>query len=512
MDTATQGRFSVLEIGDAVAASVTDKPAESVQGFSTARQGDFGNLLTSRNATQQNGVWHNALGLESTERHRHVSRIWQERGCRLFSSFLAGVEAAQLTKTDRTCAEKVVRLGANLTMLDGTPLTAHALKQVAKLGEVPHGTTEFFLARAEQYAIKAAHAEAAAKAAQDEGRYDEARTLARRTEGLRLKAEAARADLARHINDGLDERETDWASRTRKDGSTREARSFLVRYREQDGQQIARAILSERYGIIDNHDALRLVAECFPRESWENGDLLASHAEDDGDNVRLNLLVADYLKDDPDSRRGVGIVIRNSEVGGGSFGVLPFLFDAICLNGTIWGRRNSTIKVDQRHIGRVDLAELQEKVAVAVRHALSEGRDLLTAVRQARYIPLTVNQVRDERADLIIALSRQHGLSREKARAWALGYNEMVALEHAENRGFNPLNVGTLVDGLTRGAQQFNGEDRLEMETAAGAILAPKLGASEQSLNEFWQRHRERAAHEVTAALEQQYQLVTLTC
>lgn len=61
------------------------------------------------------------------------------------------------------------------------------------------------------------------------------------------------------------------------------------------------------------------------------------------------------------------------------------------------------------------------------------------------------------------------------------GYNIEIREKADEKTGF------AIVQGLTRGAQKFSGERRIEMETTAGNILTPSLIASPQIVKKTWQ-------------------------
>ena len=62
--------------------------------------------------------------------------------------------------------------------------------------------------------------------------------------------------LTNFLNDDLDRRHSDWTS------NGKEPRNFRIRLREDEaGDEYVRAIVSERYGVIDNQDALEMIVE-----------------------------------------------------------------------------------------------------------------------------------------------------------------------------------------------------------------------------------------------------------
>jgi hypothetical protein len=65
--------------------------------------------------------------------------------------------------------------------------------------------------------------------------------------------------------------------------------------------------------VLDNLDALEFIADALPSGSNLN-DALASHFFNNGDDIQGNILLPDYIKEQPDSDYGVGISFRNSEI------------------------------------------------------------------------------------------------------------------------------------------------------------------------------------------------------
>jgi hypothetical protein len=282
-------------------------------------------------------------------------------------------------------------------------------------------------------------------------------------------------ELVKFVNQELDRRETTW------NHSGKEPRDFRVRVRHDDeGNDVIRAIVSERYGVIDNADAMDMIVNSLPTLK----DALASHIHNDGDDIFGNVLLPDFMKSEPDSDYGVGIAFRNSEIRNSTFKISPFLFRAICLNGMIWGRQNSEITVNQRHMGKIDLNELQEQVTVAVKVALTQGNDLLTLMALSK-------QVKVENPLATIAmLARDNKMTIEQGKLWHKGYLDSLHEQHGDVHEKSAFGI---VNGLTRASQDFKGSTREQMETTASYILSPAIDSDLQAISKRWGMIGDRA-------------------
>ena len=424
----SDNRFDMLEIGDATPKAEPNKSVfQSAGGFqvregSTAKQDD-------------NGNWFNAIGLQSTETHRNVAKVWQDK-CLSLETFYDALKKQAEGKIDVEKPESAIRLLDATTLIDGTPLTKGGINSLRQFTDIPSSMITFM---------------------QERG-YDN--------------------ELVKFVNDELSRREAEWNNKGK------DAREFRVRTRkDDDGNQVARAIVSERYGVIDNLEAMEMIIDSLPSKSALK-EALASHLFNDGDDMYGNLLIPDNMKSEPDSDYGVGIAFRNSEIRNATFKVSPFLFRAICLNGMIWGRQDSSIKVNQRHMGKIDRAELSEQVRRAITVALTQGNDLLTLMGHAKQVE--VNNV----GNTIAQLARDNKLTGLQGKLWHKGYIDSLQEPSGhvhENTAFG------IVNGLTRSAKEYNGSTREQLETVASAILAPAIDADLQAISKRWGLISERA-------------------
>ena len=421
-------RFDMLEFGDEAPKTEPNKSVFTPAGGLQVREG-------STAKQDANGNWVNAIGLQSTATHRHVAKVWQDK-CVSLEKFYDVLKAQQVSKVDVVKPESAIRLKDSGTLLDGTPLTKSGMNSLRLFTDIPSSMISFM---------------------EERGYNDE---------------------LVRFVNDELNRRENEWQNKGK------DSREFRVRTRhDDDGNTVARAIVSERYGVIDNLEAMEMIIDALPTKDAIK-DALASHLHNDGDDMFGNLLLPDNIKSEPDSDYGVGIAFRNSEVRNSTFKVSPFLFRAICLNGMIWGRQNSDIRVNQRHMGNIDKRELREEVRRAIVVALSQGNDLLTLLGHSK-------QVEVKNPEQVIAqLSRDNKMTIAQGKLWHKGYLE--SLQETNGHAHDRTAFG-IVNGLTRSAQDYTGSTREQMETIASAIIAPAIDADLQAISKRWGLISERA-------------------
>ena len=434
-------RFGMLEFDDEVP---TPEPKPTI--FVPA-----GGLQVREGATAKqdaNGTWFNAIGLESSEAHRHVSKIWQDK-CTPLSDFIATVKKQAENKRDIVKPESEVRLKDANTLVDGMPLTDSGLNSLRMFTDIPSSMISFMKER----------------------EYNE--------------------ELTRIFNDELNHREEKWAN----DG--KEPRDFRIRIRhDDDGNDIIRAIVSEKYGVIDNYEAMEMIADALPSLK----DALASHISNDGDDIFGNVLLPDHMKSEPDSDYGVGIAFRNSEIRNATLKVSPFLFRAICLNGMIWGRSNSEITINQKHMGNINSAKIRKEIQHAVTVALTQGDSMLTLLGHSKKVKV------ENPLAVIAQLTRDQKMTTEQGRAWHRGYLDSL------DEGNGHLHENTafgVVNGLTRSAQFFKGATREQMETYSSYILSPSIDADLQSISKRWGRIADNAS-QLGEKIINQYQYVAV--
>jgi hypothetical protein len=430
---------SFLELDDA---PVKVEPNKSI--FTNA-----GGFQVAEGATAKqdaNGNWFNAIGLQSTATHRHVAKVWQDK-CTPLADFIDTVKSQSTHKEDLTTMESEIRLQDANTLVNGMPLTESGLNSLRMFTDIPSSMISFLKERG----------------------YDD--------------------DMVKYVNAELDRRESDW------NGKGKDAREFRLRVRHDDeGNDIIRAIVSERYGVIDNHEAMDIIADALPSLT----DALASHLFNDGDDIFGNILLPDYMKSEPDSDYGVGIAFKNSEIRNSTFRISPFLFRAICLYGRIWGRQDSSIKIHQKHLGNIDLEDLRLQVKNAVKVALTQGNDMLTLMNYAKQVKV------ENPLATIAVLARDNKMTIEQGKLWHKGYLDSLHERHGDVHEKSAFGI---INGLTRSAQDYNGATREQMETTASLILAPAIDSTLQEISKRWGTIGDRAKQMEQKTINQ-YQFV----
>lgn len=400
-----------------------------------------GMTVRGRTTIDKNGVYHNTLGFESSAQHSHVAKAWQDK-CIHFADFRDGVKADAQSKHDESRPLSWIHLDDSLRLPDDCAFTEFGLTTwTSKYTDLPTSTVDF------------------------------------------CRSHGYNDQLSKFINDAVQGAVQSLAARGRK------AKNLLLRKRidRSTGEEVVRMVASDRYGVADNDLMLDLLYDAFP--SAHIGDALASHACDNGDDIYGNILLPDGIKDNGDSDYGVGIAFRNSEVGKYTFEISPFLFRAICCNGLIWGRRDSAIKVNKKHVGAIDIADLRNQVNRAVKVALSEGNNLLQLLNYTKDAPVPQDMV----FPTIVSLSRDNGLSVDEGKAWIKGFH----VEPTYN-GFG------IVNGLTRAAQRYSSDTRFKLEQVAAEIMAPALIADKVAVFDQWAKIIDRA-HDVSPKLMEQF-------
>lgn len=153
----------------------------------------------------------------------------------------------------------------------------------------------------------------------------------------------------------------------------------LVRAVGSNGDGRIRAVLSDRFRVLDNIDFLTTV---FEAADPFGASVRHAHVTDDRLHVQL---VTPRVREVP-NRVGdalqLGITIRNSEVGDGRIMVQPWVLRLVCLNGML-----SSVSYKKTHLGatldvgvlsdetlRLEAASVWAQVADWTRYALAEER------------------------------------------------------------------------------------------------------------------------------------------
>ena len=161
---------------------------------------------------------------------------------------------------------------------------------------------------------------------------------------------------------------------------------------------------------------------------------------------------------------GRGFFMWNSEVGASSFGLMTFLYDAICGNHIVWGAKEvGEIKI--RHIGTADNKAFSSIRVEMIKYANDSVSDLEAKIKKARSIEL--GATKDEAIDNLFAK-----LGRAKVALSRTDLREAYDTAEKVGRYGSPRSVWGFVNGLTENSQKLPYADaRVVMDRAAGKLM-----------------------------------------
>ena len=270
-----------------------------------------------------------------------------------------------------------------------------------------------------------------------------------------------------------------WASFQKAAGD----KKFFVRLRENGGLSV-RAILSEKYGVIDH----RWVADRV--RALVGKDALISHFDWDafhgsgGDFVRWNTLIPDHMRAVKGDDFGGMFSVGNSEVGTARFFSLPSIFSAICMNGCIWGQASDKrFQIAKKHLGNIDLDYLEYEMGKAINRAiplLDSGIDHMFELQERETLEggligdlQLLGYLADAKASKN-GIVRGMGLDRTDRKLLYGSYLEQLQVEGERVDGVGIAHgAWSVVNAITRMAQakRFSLPRRVELEMYAGGLL-----------------------------------------
>ena len=250
--------------------------------------------------------------------------------------------------------------------------------------------------------------------------------------------------LARNINEWMPEKD---------------AKSKLL-LRTLDGK--VRAVLSDRYKILDNHDLLLSCLEEFKDMGAElhRADLTESH-------MYIKAIVP-HTKEE--IRQGdtviPGVIIQNSEVGSGAFKVTPFMLREVCSNGMIGESAISKI-----HLGRKQETRV---VQFSQETRMAESKTLWLQVRdiiRGTFDPVTFKQwVQAVRVGTEVEISNPIYAIDNVIESFGINDTLKEELLNHFTKGADTTQWG-LANAVTRTARDLeNPEDVVELEAIGGKV------------------------------------------
>jgi hypothetical protein len=227
-----------------------------------------------------------------------------------------------------------------------------------------------------------------------------------------------------------------------------------------------RAVLSDRYRIVDNNDILAMVLP----ELAEMGDgiKIASCQVTDSrmylkvinTNIEEAISVGDPVQ--------AGFILSNSEIGNGSVSVEPFIYRLVCTNGLILKDHRQR----KNHVGRV--TENNDLYAIDTLQAIDDAFKL--KLRDLVQNAISISTFRNAVGDLKIAktnLITGNPVKAVEVTSKAIGLTESesgLVLNHLIRNG--DLSKFGMLNAVTRAAEDIESYDRAtEIERLGSSVL-----------------------------------------
>lgn len=210
-----------------------------------------------------------------------------------------------------------------------------------------------------------------------------------------------------------------------------------------------RAVLSDRYAIIDNRWYLETLKQAIPE-----GRL--SHWRGDADTLWGNVLIPDTLRADKDSEYGGMLSLANCEIGLRRLAQWPSVFRAICMNGCIWDRKSGK-QFTQIHRGEINLDDLRTEIFDNLNRQIPLMTDHVT-----RFLSMRDRKLSTKMSRLIACFATDNKFSPTQA---------MEVIDQFAEYEKSDRNAFGLINAVTRAGQKFDNETWFNFDNAAGSLV-----------------------------------------
>lgn len=258
-----------------------------------------------------------------------------------------------------------------------------------------------------------------------------------------------------------------------------EGKNILIRaFVREDGDNDARAFLSDRYNIIDNMEVLMQALESI-KESGLQVEVAGAELSDTRMYLKITcpeveVQATEMLKNYRKSyAAGTGVIsgfiVQNSEIGCGSFQIQPRAVVLACKNGLVntkdsFRRVHLGAKLDELDFYKNDAVKNANRKLVKeqVKHAVTKflSKDYLTSLVNT-FTELGNKEIEAPIAGVVEVVSKTYGFSEEKKKS---------LLDHFI-RGGDTRRIG-MVNAVTELAQTFeDADDRNDTENISYDML-----------------------------------------
>jgi len=233
-------------------------------------------------------------------------------------------------------------------------------------------------------------------------------------------------------------------------------KELFLRFKEGEKSMDLRAILSSRYGVINNAPLIETWADILPEGR-------CSHLKYDGDTLRMNILVPDTIRQEDDSDYGGGISVLNNETGRFAYRQRPYVFRHICFNGCVYDQFNGK-ELNRKHLGTIDWKEFRKAVIMNFHRQIPIAQERIEKVLSLKGMPVSEQDIQQA----IVYIGQREKFPVQAMQDWYSGFKVELATAKTPK---NVLSTFGLVQGLTRSAQVQESIDGQEMMEVLSAKL-----------------------------------------
>ncbi|MFW6030264.1 MAG: DUF932 domain-containing protein [Halanaerobiales bacterium] len=226
------------------------------------------------------------------------------------------------------------------------------------------------------------------------------------------------------------------------------------------GERYARAILSDRYSPFDNDQLVDVINEALTKSQYkyeiieyQNDDLTAS--------IRITFpdteTDVDYSKRSKGDVLKAAVMIMNSEVGKRGIYIMPVVYRVVCSNGmTVWQSLGNKKDFYRKHVGLTEQG-VYDFAITAFDEAMDSAYNSITKFKDLQKI-----NVEDPETEIKKLLSRNKIPKR---------LIEKVQERH-QAKWMGDKTIFSIVNAVTNVARDLKIDDKIDLENAAGNILA----------------------------------------
>lgn len=235
------------------------------------------------------------------------------------------------------------------------------------------------------------------------------------------------------------------------------------------------AILTTRYGIIDNLWFLYVLQEFVPKGRW-------SAVSYDGRDLSGHYYISDEARRDQ-VEMGGALAVGNSEIGRKSLTIRPSVFDWVSSCGFVFGQYEGD-PMRRVHAGKIEADDLKE----SIREHIDAQIPLFDACIQNLEALKEIAVSLDEARRVIVDVGSTQSITNEEKLRWLAGIEEEVR-NRGESIGLTAFGVAA---GLAKAglAAEDHGRD-MELEQLAGGLATPR--GRDKDLKQSWDRILTRA-------------------